>query len=72
MCEAPSKSFKYISFYELRALLCSPIAYAMPLEDLLYCGRLARKPTRGNDLFVSVFWVKTDVSEEVSFVGIGI
>ena len=70
--KAPSKPCDRMSFYKLRTLLCSPIAYAMPLEDLLYRGRLTREPTRYNDLVIRVFRVKTDVSKENSFVGISI
>ena len=70
--KAPSKPCDRVSFCKLRTLLCSPIAYAMPLEDLLYRGRLTREPTRRNDLVIRVFRVKTDVSKENSFVGIGI
>jgi len=61
-----------MSFYKLRTLLCSLIAYAMPLEDLLYRSRLTREPTRRNNLVIRVFRVKTDVSKENSFVGISI
>jgi len=70
--KALSKPCNRVSFYKLRTLLCSPIAYAMPLKDLLYRNRLIQEPTRRNNLVIRVFRVKTDVSKENSFVGIGI
>jgi hypothetical protein len=61
-----------MSFRELRALFCFLITYAMPFEDLFHYSRLATKTTRYNDLFVNVFWVKTNILEEKLFFGIGI
>ena len=57
MHEAPGKPLKRVSFCELRALLSSPIAYTMLLENLLDRGASTEQPTRINDLLVCVLWV---------------
>jgi hypothetical protein len=44
----------------------------MPLKGLFYYSRLVQEPTRNNNLFVSVFKVKTNVSKEVLFISISI
>jgi hypothetical protein len=61
-----------MSFRELRAFFCSPIIYAMLLEDFLHYDRLVTKTICYNNLFVSIFWVKTNVPEEKLFFGISI
>ena len=52
--EALSKTFKYVSFCELRALLSSPIDYAMPLKDLLNGRPLTTQLTGIDDLLICV------------------
>jgi hypothetical protein len=52
MCEALSKSFECVSFCEFRTLLCSLIAYAVALKDLLDGSGLATEATSRDDLFI--------------------
>jgi len=55
--KAPSKSCQRVSFRKFRALFCSPIAYTMPLKDLLHYSKPTFKPTSRNNLCVSILWV---------------
>ena len=46
-----------MSFYKLRALFCSPIAYTILLQNLLDGYGLTTEITSYNDLLVGIFWI---------------